>query len=177
MINEGLRISMTASTPEGSIAALLGYLGLSLKSERVYIFEESETGDFDNTYEWCADGVEPQKDNLQGVSYEVVGLWFQKFLKGENVIIKNVENVREDDPGVYEYLKPQNIQSLVVAPLVSEKKIIGFFGVDNPPQRYLEHITTLLHILGHFIVALLQRRNHVRRLEELCFQDQLTLTT
>lgn len=174
MINEGLRISMTASTPEGSIAALLGYLGLSLKSERVYIFEESETGDFDNTYEWCADGVEPQKDNLQGVSYEVVGLWFQKFLKGENVIIKNVENVREDDPGVYEYLKPQNIQSLVVAPLVSEKKIIGFFGVDNPPQRYLEHITTLLHILGHFIVALLQRRNHVRRLEELCFQDQLT---
>lgn len=174
MVNEGLRISMAAPTPEGSIAALLGYLGLSLKSERVYIFEESETGDYDNTYEWCAEGVEPQKDNLQGVSYEVVGLWFQKFQKGENVIIKNVENVREDDPGVYEYLKPQNIHSLVVAPLLGEKKIIGFFGVDNPPERYLEHITTLLHILGHFIVALLQRRNHVRRLEELCFQDQLT---
>ncbi|MDE5891789.1 MAG: sensor domain-containing diguanylate cyclase, partial [Acetatifactor sp.] len=121
-----------------------------------------------------ASGVIPQKDNLQGVSYEVVSLWFQKFLKGENVIIKNVENIREEDPTVYEYLKPQNIDSLVVAPLVSEKKIIGFFGVDNPPEQYLEHITTLLQILGHFIVALLHRRNHVRRLEELCFQDQLT---
>lgn len=174
MVNEGLRISMAAATPEGSIAALMGYLGLSLKSERVYIFEESEPGAFDNTYEWCASGVIPQKDNLQGVSYEVVSLWFQKFLKGENVIIKNVENIREEDPTVYEYLKPQNIDSLVVAPLVSEKKIIGFFGVDNPPEQYLEHITTLLQILGHFIVALLQRRNHVRRLEELCFQDQLT---
>lgn len=174
MVNEGLRISMAAPTPEGSIAALLGYLGISLKSERVYIFEETEEGTFDNTYEWCASGVTPQKDNLQGVSYEVVSLWFQKFLKGENVIIKNTESIREEDPAVYECLKPQNIDSLVVTPLINEKKIIGFFGVDNPPEQYLEHITTLLQILGHFIVALLHRRNYVRRLEELCFQDQLT---
>lgn len=174
MVNEGLRISLAASTPETSIAVLLEYLGLSLKSERVYIFEETGANAYDNTYEWCASGVEPQKENLQGVSYEVVSLWFQKFLKGENVLIKKLENIREEDPAVYEYLKPQNIESLVVAPLVNEKKIIGFFGVDNPPEPYLENITTLLQILGHFIVALLHRRNHVRRLEELCFQDQLT---
>ena len=174
MVNEGLRISLAASTPETSIAVLLEYLGVSLKSERVYIFEETERNVFDNTYEWCASGVEPQKENLQGVAYEVVSLWFQKFLQGENIIIKRLEGIRESDPTVYKYLKPQSIESLVVAPLVSEKKIIGFFGVDNPPEQFLENITTLLQILGHFIVALLHRRNHVRRLEELCFQDQLT---
>lgn len=174
MVNEGLRLSLAASSPEKSVAVLLEYLGLSLKSERVYIFEETGEKSFDNTYEWCASGVEPQKDNLQGVSFEVVNLWYQKFLQGENVIIKNAELIRQKDPAVYEYLKPQKIRSLVVAPLVEEKRIIGFFGVDNPPERYLEHITTLLQILGHFIVALLHRRNHVRRLEELCFQDQLT---
>ncbi|GFH95445.1 cyclic di-GMP phosphodiesterase PdeR [Lachnospiraceae bacterium] len=174
MVNEGLRLSLAASSPEKSVAVLLEYLGLSLKSERVYIFEETGRKVFDNTYEWCASGVEPQKDNLQGVSYEVVSLWYQKFLKGESVIIKNAEQIREEDPTVYEYLKPQKIQSLVVAPLVEEEKIIGFFGVDNPPERYLEHITTLLQILGHFIAALLHRRDHVRRLEELCFHDQLT---
>lgn len=174
MVNEGLRISLAASTPDASVSVLLEYLGLSLKSERMYIFEETEAHTFDNTYEWCASGVEPQKENLQGVSYEVVSLWFRKFIRGENVIIKKLENIRTEDPVVYEYLKPQNIESLVVAPLVSEKKIIGFFGVDNPPEQYLENITTLLQILGHFIVALLHRRNHVRRLEELCFQDQLT---
>ena len=134
MVNEGLRISMAAGTPEESIAALLEYMGQSLGSDRVYIFEESE----------------------------------------ENVLIKNLESVREEDRIVYEYLEPQNIHSLVVSPLISEGKIIGFYGVDNPPEKFLEHITTLLRILGHFIVALLHRRNHVRRLEELCFQDQLT---
>lgn len=174
MVNEGLRVSLAASTPTASLTALMEYLGHALKSHRVYIFEETEQGAFDNTYEWCAEGVEPQRENLQGVSYDVVSLWYQEFTKGDNILIKSVENIRETDPVVYAYLKPQNIESLVVAPLVGEKKIIGFFGVDNPPERYLEHITTLLQILGHFIVALLHRRNHVRRLEELCYQDQLT---
>lgn len=174
MINEGLRVAMLESVPEDSIAALLEYLGQSLCSDRVYIFEETEQETFQNTYEWCADGVTPQKENLQDVSYQVVSLWYQKFLRDENVIIKSLESIREKDKAVYEYLEPQNIHSLVVSPLVREGKIIGFYGVDNPPERFLEHITILLRILGHFIVTLLHRRNHMRRLEELCFQDQLT---
>ena len=174
MVNEGLRLSLSVSTPEDSIAVLLEYLGQSLNSDRVYIFEETQNGVFDNTYEWCASGVAPQKENLQGVSYQVVSLWYEKFMKDENVVIKNVENLRESDQVVYEYLKPQNIRSLVVSPLVIEGKVIGFYGVDNPPEKFLEHIMTLLRILGHFIVALLHRRDHVRRLEELCFLDQLT---
>ena len=51
MINEGLRISLSAPTPEMSINILLEYLGQSLNSERVYIFEEIEGGAFKNTYE------------------------------------------------------------------------------------------------------------------------------
>ena len=174
MINEGLRIALSAPTPEQSIEVLMEYIGQFFNSERAYIFEDMENGTCKNTYEWCANGVEPQKENLQAVPVEVVSLWYQRFANGESVIIGNVENIRETDPDVYEYLKPQNIRSLVVSPIISEKKIIGFYGVDNPPEKFLEHITTLLQILGHFLVALLHRRNHVRRLEELCFEDQLT---
>ena len=75
MINEGLRIAMLESVPEDSIAALLEYLGQSLASDRVYIFEEMEDGAFRNTYEWCAGGVTPQKENLQNVSFQVVRIW------------------------------------------------------------------------------------------------------
>lgn len=174
MVNEGLRLSLAAHTPEKSIAVLLEYLGQSLSSERVYIFEETDHKSVQNTYEWCASDVVPQKENLQDVPLEVVSMWYQRFVKGESVLIKNVESVKEEDPAVYEYLTPQNIRSLVVSPLVNEGRIVGFYGVDNPPEKFLEHITTLLQILGHFLVALLHRRNHVRRLEELCFEDQLT---
>lgn len=174
MVNEGLRLSLAEHTPEKSIAVLLEYLGQSLSSERVYIFEETDHETVKNTYEWCASDVIPQKENLQDVPLEVVSMWYHRFSKGDSVIIKNVEHVKENDPVVYEYLTPQNISSLVVSPLVNEGKIIGFYGVDNPPEKFLEHITTLLQILGHFFVSLIHRRNHVRRLEELCFEDQLT---
>ena len=174
MINEGLRISLAAPTSEQSISALFEYLGQSLGGDRVYLFEEMEGGTFNNTYEWCARRISPQKEYLQGIPFIVVSMWYQRFQQGENVIIKNLESIREEDPEVYEYLKPQNIQSLVVSPLISEKKIIGFYGVDNPPEKYLNHITTIIQIWGHFIISLLRRRNLVRRLEEMCFQDQLT---
>lgn len=174
MINEGLRIALAAPTPEKSIDILLEYLGQTLKSERVYIFEETKEGTFDNTYEWCANGVIPQKENLKDVPFDVVKLWIQRFRHKENVIIKDVESVKENDPPVYEYLKPQSIHALVVGPLIDDNKIIGFYGVDNPPGEYLNHISTMFQIMGHFIISLLRRRNLVKRLESLSFYDQMT---
>lgn len=174
MINEGLRISLAAPLPEKSIEILLEYLGQSLCSDRVYIFEETKKGWFSNTYEWCAKDVKPQKDNLQDLPFEVVEIWYQKFRNQENVIIKDLEKIRENDPAVYEILKPQEIRTLVVSPLINDKKIIGFYGVDNPPGELMGHISTMLQIMGHFISSLLKRRNLVRHLENLSFHDQLT---
>lgn len=174
MINEGLRVAMMAPTPEESIVVLLGYLGQTLNSERVYIFEEVDQGSFNNTYEWCADDVIPQKEDLQNVPFEAVSLWYQHFQKGENVIIEDVENIKDTDSAVYEYLKPRGIRALVVSPLVSEGRIIGFYGVANPPKWSLKHITVLFQILGHFMVSLFHKRDNVRKLEKLCFQDRLT---
>ncbi|MDE5933762.1 MAG: sensor domain-containing diguanylate cyclase, partial [Lachnospiraceae bacterium] len=153
---------------------LMEYIGQYFESERAYIFEELENGICRNTYEWCADGVTPQKENLQNVPVEVVSLWYKRFLNGKSVIVSNVESIREKDPDVYEYLKPQKIRSLVVSPLISENKIIGFYGVDNPPEKFLYHITYMLQIMGYFLVSVLRHRNLVRQLEELCFLDQLT---
>jgi diguanylate cyclase (GGDEF)-like protein len=61
-----------------------------------------------------------------------------------------------------------------VSPLIDKNRIIGFYGVDNPPAELLENISTLLKIMGYFIISLLRRRNLVRRLEHLSFYDQLT---
>lgn len=174
MINEGLRLSLSAPLPEKSIEILLEYLGQSLYSDRVYIFEKMENGTFSNTYEWCAKNVLAQKENLQEVPFEVVEIWYWKFRNQENVIIKNVENIRENDPAMYEVLRPQDIQTLVVGPLIDDKKIIGFYGVDNPPKEFMNHISTMFQIMGHFISSLLKKRDMVRHLENLSFHDQLT---
>ena len=71
-------------------------------------------------------------------------------------------------------LKRQDIHSLVVVPLYIDGKIIGFYGVDNPPGRYLDYAQNMLQIMGHFITGSLKRRNLVKQLQDLSYHDQLT---
>lgn len=174
MINEGLRLSLAASTPEESVTVFLEYFGKALQCDRIYIFEENQNQLYDNTYEWCAQGVVPQKDNLQNLTYDVVRIWLERFQDKQNVIIKNLEDIKDVDPAMYECLKPQEIHSLVSSPLKYNNRIMGFYGVDNPPGELLENISTLFMIMGHFLVSILRRRDLVKRLENLSFYDQLT---
>lgn len=174
MINKGLSIALSKPTPEESLNTLMEYLGTQLKSGRTYVFEGTSNNTVNNTYEWCAEGVEPQKNNLQGVPLEVVSLWYERFHNNENVIIPDVEAIKDSDPLAYEYLKPQDINALVVSPIFNDTEVVGFFGVDNPPKDLLNHISTLFSILGHFIMSLIKRRNLIVRLENLSFYDQLT---
>lgn len=174
LINEGLRQALAADTPCQSLDILMQYLGQTLECDRVYIFEENRKKTFDNTYEWCKEGVTPQKDNLQDVPFEAVEIWYRSFHEGQSVIIKDLDLIKESDPLQYEYLEPQNIQTLVVSPLFFHKKIIGFYGVDNPPKEHLNHISVMFQILGHFFSSILKRRDLVKRLESLSYYDQLT---
>ena len=173
-INEGLRIALQAPTPDQSLEIILEYLGKALDGERTYIFERNLLGNDDNTYEWVANGVKPEKDNLQNVPAEVCENWYRNFSENKNIIIGNLEEIREDEPLQYENLKRQNISSLVVVPLYDEQKVIGFYGVDNPPVKSLDYTSNMLQIMGHFIVSSIRRRNLVRELEQMSYSDQLT---
>jgi diguanylate cyclase (GGDEF)-like protein len=174
VINEALRLSLSTNDTEKAINILLEYVGKALNSDRMYIFEEKPGDVFDNTYEWCAQGVVPQIDNLKNLSHEVTKIWLDRFQDGSNVIIHNLEDTKETDPLMYDYLLPQDIHSLVVSPLVFNNRINGFYGVDNPPEHLIKNISTLFMIMGHFLVSLLRRRDLFKKLENLSYHDQLT---
>ena len=77
-----------------------------------------------------------------------------------------MEDIRESDPLQYENLKRQNVHSLVVVPLYNGEKIIGFYGVDNPPVKSLEYASNMLQTAAYFIVSSLKQRNLVRELQK-----------
>lgn len=172
--NEGLRIALQAPTPDKGLDIVLEYIGKALKGERTYIFEQNETGGDDNTYEWVASGIRPEKENLQNLPAEVCANWYRNFREDKNIIIEDLEDIREEDPLQYENLKRQEIQSLVVVPLYDENKIIGFYGVDNPHVDSLDYAQNMLQIMGHFIISSLKRRNLLRELRTMSYLDQLT---
>jgi len=166
VLNEGLRVALLEETPDQSLEVLLGRLGDALRGDRTYIFEKNEFGGDDNTYEWTAEGVEPEKDSLQNVAPEVCASWYRKFDVGKHIVIGSLEEIRETDSLQYENLKRQDIHSLVVVPLYDGKKIIGFYGVDNPPAKSLEYASNMLQTAAYFIVSSLKRRNLFRELQK-----------
>ncbi|MGN0674987.1 MAG: GAF domain-containing protein, partial [Oscillospiraceae bacterium] len=174
IVNDGIQLAMQAATPDKSIDVILEYLGKALNGERTYIFEQNKAGGDDNTYEWVATGVTPEKDNLQDLPPEVCANWYRNFSENKSILIETLEDIREEDPLQYENLKRQNINSIAVVPLYDDKKAIGFYGVDNPPKQNLEYASNILQIMGYFIVSTLKRRNLLKQLQEMSYFDRLT---
>ena len=174
IVNEGLRVALQAPTPDMSISVILEYLGKALNAERTYIFEKNVQGRDDNTYEWVANGVTPEKDHLQNVPSEVCASWYNRFREGKHIVIDNLEKIKVENPMQYEVLKGQDIHSLVVVPLYDDRKVIGFYGVDNPPAKSLDYTSNMLQIMGHFIVSALKRRNLMKELRDMSYCDYLT---
>lgn len=164
--NEAYHSALQKESPEESIQIILEYLGRVLQGERTYVFEHNECGNDDNTYEWVAEGVQPAKDMLQNLPGEVCAQWYQKFSADKNILIQDLEDIRETDPLQYENLKRQDIHSLVVVPLYDEYEVIGFYGVDNPSDRHLEQISELLQFCSDIIVSFLKRRSLIEQLRQ-----------
>jgi diguanylate cyclase (GGDEF)-like protein len=174
ILNKALKLALSAVKPTDSIRILLEYVGKALSCDRIYIFEKKKSGLYDNTFEWCAGNVVPQIDNLKNLTPEDLKTWLDAFQDKENVAIKNLDDIKEADPAMYDILYPQDIHSIVVSPLHKGDEIAGFFGVDNPPEHAMENISGMFMIMGRFIESLLRRSDLYKRLEKLSYYDKLT---
>lgn len=175
IIKEFLKNIHTFADVNMAINSSLQFLGEIFQGERAYIFEETPKKDYiNNTYEWCKKGVHPEKENLQMVPKQSVISWYEMFWVNENMIVKDINDIKDKYPELYSLLAPQNIHCLVVSPLIYKNEIIGFFGIDNPPKEKFEYISRTLSILSHFVVSTLKRRDLVKELHFLSYHDKLT---
>ena len=174
VVNNGIRVAFQATSPDEEIDIILEYMGKALNADRVYIVEKDEK-DFDNnTYEWCADGVEPEKDSLQNLEPDICRGWYDMFGKDKDIVIADIDKLKVEEADVYDILSRQNIKALVAVPLYTDGKISGFYGVDNPPQKYMEYAHNMLQIVGYFISSCIRRRNLLMQLENMSYKDALT---
>lgn len=140
----------------------LKQLGKFIGADRMYIFEYNrEADECSNTYEWCAEGIEPQIEFLQNVPMEGLDDWKDRHLRGESLYIPNVGYL-EEGSNLREILEPQGIQSLLAMPLMLGKECLGFIGLDsvNSAHVYNENEYTLLTV---FSATLIQAQKRVEK--------------
>lgn len=164
IINQALRLALNKEVPDDEINEFISFLGNHINSDRIYIFEDDfKNNTTSNTYEWCADGVKSQINELQNIDMDIIDWWYDIFEKKNSVIIPDVEQIREEHSSSYEILKSQNINSLVVTPLRYKNEISGFLGVDNTLENDYETLTLFLDMIGMILVSLIKIRNSFQR--------------
>lgn len=169
-----LKYATMTDNHERIIDNVLEYLGKALNADRSYIFEEFNGQYFDNTYEWCKDGVSPEIDNLQGLPYEIGEIWYKEYDKSNNVMIYDIDEYEKVAPEMHAVLEPQGIKTLVTGPLELNGKYIGFYGVDNPPIEYMEDISNIITTLSYVISIMLANRDALDKIKKMSLTDQLT---
>jgi PAS domain S-box-containing protein len=144
----------------------LARIGSFLGVDRVYLFNynhEEETTS--NTYEWVADGISPEIENLQDIPFEYVPVWIETHFKGENI---EVENTLELPEGMFKsLLLEQDIKSLIALPLMLEGKCLGFVGLDSVKdfRKFYRDEKDLLQLLARMLVNVDQRIKYTKALE------------
>ena len=174
-LTDMVRYAASEETPDKVLNQLVEFIGQRMTADRAYIFEQNDRGTFDNTYEWCKAGVSKEKDNLQDVSYEgILKAWFAQYKESNNVIIHDIEECKKRSEAIYEWLKPQGVNTLVTGPIKINGKMVGFFGVDNPPEDKLHEISNQINMIEFMISFMIRLRDNADALEHSALYDQLT---
>lgn len=105
-------------------------LGDFIGADRIYIFDyDFEARVCNNTFEWCAAGIAPQIELLQGIGMELFPDWLEAHLQGKTMLVQDVSKLPKEN-GLYEILSEQGIQSLIAVPMMDEQQCLGFVGID-----------------------------------------------
>jgi PAS domain S-box-containing protein len=122
--------------------------------DRCFIFQFSRDGlSMDNTHEWCAGGIDPQLENLQGLPVSLVPWWASKIRRHEHIHIPNVNALTEEAAAEKEILQSQSIKSVLVIPMVVDGEAIGFYGYDSVKKQkvWTEDQISLLKVLTEIV--------------------------
>lgn len=135
-------------------------MGEFVNADRSYIFDyDWEKNVCNNTYEWCAEGISAEIDNLQDVPLSYLPFWVETH---KNNLPMYVDNVFELDAesGLRQILEPQGIKSLLTIPMMNEGECIGFVGFDSVKEihKYSDKEKVLLQVFAQMIVNLKNRK-------------------
>lgn len=154
---------------EVAIGQILEIIGRAYDVSRVYIFENSNDDQLcSNTFEWCNEGVAPEIDNLQGISYEKdLGGYFQNF--DENGVFYCCD-IKKLHPDLYAILAPQGIESILQCAVMDDARFKGYVGFDECrtnrrwTKEQINSLALVANVLSTFLLKL-RLKERLARLE------------
>lgn len=175
VLNECLQRLFVTSDPEESLKMMLEYLGGIFLCSQIFVSEiDRASGKAHASYEWCKDGDCGNKKAITDVPLDRMDYGVSSIKKGREVVVLDVEKLRESSPYTYQLLKESGVHSIASAAVQADGELRGVILVCDPDPEMLSMITSVLNILGYFVAAQLKRRDILRHLKKLSYLDALT---
>ena len=155
-------INLPLDEIEDGIDKALGTLGKFFQVDRSYIFLYSENQTLmSNTYEWCAKGIESQKDHLQDAPCEMFPWFTEQMKRLETVYFRKMSDVPAEAKSVLAEWQRQDIKSIICVPMVCRKGLVGFVGFDSVriERPFADDTRILLRSIGELFANTLARRD------------------
>jgi PAS domain S-box-containing protein len=153
-----------------AIQQSLQEMGEFVNADRAYIFSYDFTNQItSNTYEWCAEGINPEIENLQETPMDLFPDWLECHRRGEPFHHADISQLTEEkDQGIRAILEPQGIKSILAIPMKSGDELLGFVGFDSVRQHhiYSETEMKLLFVFAQMLINVSRREK---------WESQLTL--
>ena len=169
-------INLAADEVDSAINNALRAIGEFAGVARSYVFLLCDNGTkMDNTHEWRTEGMEPRIQKLKGVSVDDLPWALEELKRVEAIHIPCLANPPTEASIEKELWELQDIQSLIVVPMICGGSLVGFLGFDSTrgPRIWTEDIIVLLKIVGEIFANALERR----RTEQALAQEQYLVNT
>ncbi len=147
---------------------LLASMGRYSRADRAYVFgwASADRQGLRMTHEWCRTGVAPTMGVMQNVRICDMPNWAPRLENGEAIVSDDWDAEKEKTPEEYALFDGQNIHSLIVIPIFSNKRLNGYIGFDNPGQEKQALSIRLLTSVGGHIGGLKENLDMMEELEE-----------
>jgi PAS domain S-box-containing protein len=161
-------IDLEPESEDEIINSALLRIGSFVGADRSYIFDYNfESKTCSNTYEYCAEDISPEIDNLQDLPIEALDDWLDIHQDGKVMIYENVQSLPEES-SIRQILEPQGIKSIITVPIIAGKSLLGFIGFDSVKQ-YKAWNETEIELLT--FLAQLLANHYSRKFFELKLSD------
>lgn len=129
-------IALPPQALDALIDRTLADIGTMFEVDRAYLFLTSDDGTlYDNTHEWCAPGVEAQRENLQGLPIGLFPWWTAEMSAGRDIVLNSLDDLPAEAASERALLQPQGIESLLALPMRWRGRFWGLTGFDHTRSR------------------------------------------
>lgn len=156
------------------INAILEKIGQFTQVRSLYIFEKGEEEKYYAKYKWSYNKIVENVEEKQREGFRLFNSWEKAFESGQCVMVKDVEEIKQENEKEYLALKAFQVESLLVVPLIVDNEIIGFMGMDNAPNKIFNINETFFATLGYFMSAVINKEKLEKELYYMGFIDRMT---